>query len=188
MLLLAEQHSCEQVAQAPSILSAERAREWHAVFTYPQHEKSVARQLDLREIESFLPTYETVRIWKNRQRMKILLPLFPTYLFVHIVPAQRSKVLQAPGVLYIVGSSRESIALPDAEIEFLRAGSCRKRIEPFRELVIGTKVRIKCGVMQGVEGTLVRKGESMRFVLTLQMLNQHASVQVNAEDLELVEN
>ena len=59
-------------------------RNWYAVYTVPQHEKSALKQLDIREIESFLPTYETVRVWKNRQRMKLILPLFPTYLFVHI--------------------------------------------------------------------------------------------------------
>jgi hypothetical protein len=45
-------------------------------------------------------------------------------------------------------------------------------------------VRIKSGVMQGVQGILVRKGGSMRFVLTLELINQHASIQVDAEDLE----
>lgn len=165
--------SQKQVALPPSMLSAEYDRKWYAVFTYPQHEKSVAKQLDLREIESFLPTYETIRVWKNRQRMKITLPLFPTYLFVHIHPTQRSKVVQAPGVLQIVGSARESIALPESEIEFLRTGTLGKWIEPFCDLVIGTKVRIKSGVMQGVEGTLVRKGENMRFVLTLELLNSY---------------
>jgi hypothetical protein len=50
-------------------MSAARDRNWYAVYTVPQHEKSALKQLDMREIESFLPTYETVRVWKNRQRM-----------------------------------------------------------------------------------------------------------------------
>jgi hypothetical protein len=64
-------------------------RRWYAVFTAPQSEKSVVRHLSLREIETFLPTYETVRLWKNRQRVKTILPLFPTYLFVHISSRER---------------------------------------------------------------------------------------------------
>jgi transcription antitermination factor NusG len=160
------------------------ARRWYAVFTIPQHEKSVAKHLNVREIESFLPTYEAVKTWKNRQRVKVVLPLFPTYLFVRIHPQQRTKVLQSPGVLQIVGNGRESTPLPESEIDFLRSGFCRQRIEPFRELVVGARVRIKSGVMQGVEGTLVRKSDTMRFVLTLKLINQHAAVQVDAEDLE----
>jgi transcription antitermination factor NusG len=116
--------------------------------------------------------------------MKLILPLFPTYLFVHINSRERAKVLQSPGVLQIVGNSRESVSLPDSEVEFLRSDFSRQRIEPYRDLVIGEKVRIKSGVMQGLQGTLVRKSNSLRFVLTLELINQHAAIQVSAEDLE----
>jgi transcription antitermination factor NusG len=170
----------------PGIMCAERDRKWYAVFTTPQNEKAVVRHLDIREIESFLPTYETVRVWKNRQRVKVVLPLFPTYLFVHINPTERGKVLQSPGALRIVGNGRDNASLLDSEIDFLRSGFCRQRIEPYRELVIGEKVRIKSGVMQGLLGTLVRKSNSMRFVLTLELINQHAAIQVDAEDLERI--
>jgi transcription antitermination factor NusG len=173
-----------QASLSPLISGAVCDRSWYAVFTVPQNEKSVVKHLGVREIESFCPTYETVRIWKNRQRIKLILPLFPSYLFVHIHPRERDKVLQSPGVLQIVGKKREYSPLPDSEIEFLRSSVCRQRIEPYRELVIGDRVRIKSGVMQGVEGTLVRRGSSMRFVLTIELINQHAAIQVDAEDLE----
>lgn len=179
------QTSCGHLTLKSSIAVPASDRYWHAVFTVPQHEKSVVKHLDLREIESFLPVYETVRVWKNRQRMKLTLPLFPTYLFVHINFRERGKVLQSPGVLRIVGN-RGCAYIPDSEVEFLRSGFCRQRIEPYRDLVVGEKVRIKAGVMQGLQGTLVRKNDSMRFVLTVELINQHAAVQVGAEDLEPV--
>lgn len=159
-------------------------RNWYAVFTIPQNEKSTARHLTLRSIETFLPTYETLRVWKNRQRMKIVLPLFPSYLFVHIDHSERVRVLQSPGVLHIVGSGRNYAPLDDAEVEFLRSGLSGRKIEPYRELVVGEKVRIKTGVMQGLVGTLVRRSSSLRFVLTLDLINQHAAVEVDADTLE----
>jgi hypothetical protein len=71
------------------------------------------------------------------------------------------------------------------EVEsFLRAGVGRRRVEPFSELVIGEKVRIRSGIMQGVRGTLIRKSSSLRFVLTIEMINQHAAIEVDAEDIE----
>jgi transcription antitermination factor NusG len=161
-------------------------RKWYAVFTVPQNEKSVVKHLALREVESFLPTYESVRVWKNRQRVRIVLPLFPTYLFVHINTQERIKVLQSPGVLQIVGNGRTIIPLSDAEIDFLRSGLCGKKIEPYRELVTGQKVRIKSGPLQGLKGNLVQQKNGFRFVLSLEMINQHASVEVDAECLELL--
>lgn len=159
-------------------------RRWYAVFTVPQNEKSVTKHLDLREIESFLPTYETLRVWKNRQRVKIVLPLFPTYLFVRIAQRERARVLQSPGVVRIIGNGGGPLPLPDSSIEFLRCGFCRQRIRPFREIVVGQKVRIKSGVMQGVQGVLIRKNNNLRFVISLDLINQHAAVEVNAVDLE----
>ena len=170
----------------PSFGEQQHDRRWYAVFTLPQNEKSVVKHLEIREIESFLPTYEAIRLWKNRQRKTIVLPLFPTYLFVRIGSRERTRVLQSPGVLAIVGQSREPSPISDAEIEFLLSDLCRHNIEPFRELVIGERVRIRSGMMSGVEGTLVRKGENMRFVLTINLINQHAAIQVDADSLELI--
>jgi transcription antitermination factor NusG len=170
--------------KAPTSLAGERS--WFAVFTLPQNEKSVVRHLALREVESFLPTYETVRVWKNRQRVRTQLPLFPTYLFVHIDSRQRTRVLESPGVIHIVGNSREHVPVPDAAIELLRSGLQGRNMEPYRELVVGRKVRIRNGAMEGVEGVLVRKGNGLRFVLAIEMINQYAAIELGAEDLELI--
>lgn len=175
-----------KVSLNPGLAVPMADRSWYAVYTVPQHEKSVLKHLNLREVESFLPTYKTARVWKNRQRMSLVLPLFPTYLFVHINYRDRTKVLKSPGVLRIVGNARGYIPLSESEIEFLRSGCHREQIEPYRDLVVGEKVRIKSGMMEGVQGTLVRKNSSMKFVLTLELINQHAAIQVDAEDLEPV--
>ena len=159
-------------------------RRWFAVFTVPQNEKSVVRHLNLRSVESFVPTYETIRVWKNRQRVTTVLPLFPCYVFVHINQRERVRVLESPGVLRMIGNGRQYVALEQAEIEFLRSGISGRKVEPFQDLVVGEKVRIKAGLMQGVEGTLVRKNNSLRFVLSLELINQHAAVEVDADVLE----
>jgi transcription antitermination factor NusG len=159
---------------------------WYAVYTVPQNEKSAVRHLSLRSIESFLPTYDTMRVWKNRQRVHLALPLFPSYLFVRIGSRERGKVLSAPGVLRIVGNGREPLPVPDAMIDFLRSDICANKIEPYRELVVGQKVRICSGAMRGLEGVLVRKNNNLRFVLTVDLINQHAAVEIGAENLEPV--
>lgn len=161
-------------------------KNWYAVFTVPQNEKSAARHLSLRDVESFLPTYQSVRVWKNRQRVQLELPLFPSYLFVCIGRRERSTVLGAPGVLRIVGNTREPLPVPESTIEFLRSGLAAGKIEPYSELVIGQKVRIRSGPMSGLQGVLVRKNNNLRFVLTVDLISQHAAVEIGAENLEPV--
>lgn len=172
---------CTGASGAPEFSAGRR---WYALSTLPRHEKAVEKQLNLREIECFLPTYGSVKVWKNRQRVRVVLPLFPTYLFARIDFCERSKVLQAPGVREIIGNRRRPVPVRDSEIEFLRSEFCQQRVEPFPELILGEKVRVRCGVMQGIEGTLVRKNSSLRFVLTVSLINQHAAIEVCADDLE----
>lgn len=161
-------------------------RRWYAVFTVPRNEKSTARHLNLREIESFVPTYEAVRLWKNRQRVRVVQPLFPCYLFVRIARPERSRVLASPGVLRIVGNSREPLPVPDAAIEFLRSDFWSNKLEPYREMIVGQRVRIRSGAMEGLEGVLVRKNNNLRFVLSVDLINQHAAVEIDADRLEPV--
>lgn len=103
--------------------------------------------------------------------------------FVHTSRSERIRVVQTPGVVNIVGNSHGPLPLRDTEIEFLRSEFCRGRIEPFQELAIGEKVCIKCGLMAGVEGILIKKKSSLRFVVTIEMINQNAAVEVNADDI-----
>jgi transcription antitermination factor NusG len=172
--------------QARQIAVMVPQQRWYAVFTLPKNEKSVIKHLELRNVESFLPTYEIDKIWKNRQRVKLVLPLFPTYLFVRINQWERARVLQTPGVLQIVGNGRSDVYLPDAEMEFLRSGLNGRKVEPYPEFATGARVRIKSGVLQGVEGVLVRKRTGLRFVLAIDLINQRAAVEIDADDLELV--
>src|SRR6185437_8341383 len=154
-------------------------REWFAVFTRHQNEHAVVTHLCMRNVESFLPTYETVHLWKNRVKRKVVLPLFPSYVFVRIDRSQRGIVLSCPGVLTIAGNSLGPIAIRDAEIEFLRSEFYGRRLQPFSDLAIGQKVRIVRGAMAGLEGILVRRqNNEFRFIMSVGLIRQSVSVEI----------
>jgi transcription antitermination factor NusG len=183
---IAERASPNQLHIGANAGEAPSDKQWYAVFTIPQNEKSAARHLSQRDVESFLPTYQTLRNWRNRQRVQLVLPLFPSYLFVRIGKRERGKVLGSPGVLRIVGTNREPVPVPETTIEFLRSDLCARNIEPYHEMVVGQRVRIRDGAMSGLQGILVRKNNNFRFVLTVNLINQHAAVEIGAENLEPV--
>ncbi len=62
--------------------SSNTERRWFAVYTTCRHEKRVARHMEQRQIEHFLPTYRTQHRWKDGSRVMVDLPLFPGYVFV----------------------------------------------------------------------------------------------------------
>jgi transcription antitermination factor NusG len=166
---------------------SDSALQWFAAYTTPRHEKHVGEVLAERRIEYFLPLYRTVRQWKKSSPVMLELPLFPCYLFVHINRAARGAVLNLPGVVSIVGSAREPWPLPQLEVEALRIGARLGAAQPHTYLRVGERVRIKSGLMAGVEGILVRKKNEFRFVLTLEAIMRSVAVEVDASELESVD-
>lgn len=160
-------------------------RQWFAAYITPRHEKHAANMLTERGIETFVPLYRVARQWKKSCPTVLELPLFPTYVFVRISRQARGAVLGTPGVLSIVGSSREPWSLPEVEVEALRRMQCCK-VEPHPYLRVGEKVRVKSGVMTGVEGILIRKKSEFRVVLSLDAIMQSVAVEIDADDLELI--
>jgi transcriptional antiterminator NusG len=157
---------------------------WFAAYTNSHHEKRVASHFGERQIESFLPLYSVLHRWKNRCEVDLDLPLFPNYVFVHIDPRERVRVLEVPGVLSLVGFGRTLAPLSDFEVESLRSCVGQRKIEPHPYLVIGERVRIKAGPMAGMEGVLVRKKSNYRVVLALDVIMQCVAVEVDADDVE----
>lgn len=157
---------------------------WYAVYTRSRHEKTVAEQLLRKSVDHFLPLYETVRKWKNG-RAKVHLPLFPGYLFVHIPLGERLQVLQVPGVVQLVGSSGVPLALPQDEIETIRAALTKGlQVHPHPYLKVGSRVRISSGPLEGLHGILLRKKGKLRFVLSVDLIRRSISIDVDASEVE----
>lgn len=160
------------------------ARHWYAVYTRSRHEKSVGEQLQQKEVETFLPLYETVRRWENGNH-RVKLPLFPGYAFVHIRLLDRLPVLKVPGVVRLVGFNGMPVPLEDQEIESLRrALSAGVKAAPHPYLTVGRRVRITAGALAGREGILLRKRSDGRVVLTFDLIQRSVLVSVDADWLE----
>jgi len=158
---------------------------WYAAYTCANHEKHVAEQLGVREVEHFLPLYASVRRWKDR-RVTLELPLFPGYVFVRIALRNRLHVQQVPGVARLVGFDGTLAALPDQEIEALRTSlGSAVRAEPHQYLTVGRRVRVKNGPLAGMEGVLLRRKGSFRLVISLELIQRSVAVDLDETDLTL---
>jgi len=160
---------------------------WFAVYTSPRHEKRVGEYLKQREIEHYLPLYHVRRKWRNGSTVTLELPLFPGYLFVHIDRGARVRVLETPGVLsFVGGTGGKPASLPEAEIDALRTGLPLRHAEPHALLTLGQRARICSGPLTGMEGVVVRTKNSLRVVLTVEMIMQSVSEEVDGSELEPV--
>jgi len=158
--------------------------QWFATYTRSRHEKTVAEHLSLRSVEFFLPIYETLRKWKNG-RFKVQLPLFPGYVFVRIPLKERIRVLQVPGVVRLVSFKGVPVALPQTDIEAIR-NALRTGIEaePHPYLKVGSRVRIKSGPLEGLQGILLRKKGKPRVVVSVDLIMRSVAIDIDALEVE----
>jgi transcription antitermination factor NusG len=156
------------------------------LYTCANHEKRVAAELTQRSVENFVPLYSSVRRWKDR-RVRLDLPLFPGYVFVRMELAAKLKVLQVPSVVRLVGFGGMAAALPETEMEIVRAGLLRGvHAEPHPFLTVGRRVRITGGPFAGLEGILKRKKSGVRVVVSLKLIQRSVAVDVDVADVQVV--
>ena len=180
-------YAADTVSSAPNAATPstmEQARNWYALYTASNQEKRVEQHLRMKGVEVFLPLYTVTKRWKNRTTQKIELPLFTGYLFARIALNERVRVLEVPTVVSIVGSGRELLPLPDAEIDILRAGLRLRQVDPYPYLRIGNRARIRSGPLAGLEGVVIRKDGHLRVVVSVESIMRSFAVHVYADELE----
>jgi transcription termination/antitermination protein NusG len=151
---------------------------WYALQTRYQCEKKVDAALRERAFESFAPMRPEVRRWSDRTKL-VESPVFPGYMFVRMEATSRSllEVLNLPGLVRFVTSGRELVAVPDLEIEMVRALTQSKAsYEPGPFPVIGERVRVHGGCLQDVEGILVDQNGREEIVISVGAIQRSLKV------------
>jgi transcription antitermination factor NusG len=170
-----------------SCANAELTIPWHALYTRHQHEKNVAELLSRKGFEVFLPLYNTTRRWKDRTKA-LSLPLFPCYVFLKGGLDRHLQIITTPGIHTILAVAGHPAAIPEEEITAVqRMVTSSLHVEPYPFLECGDRVRVTSGALEGIEGILVRKKNSLRLVLTVELLMKSISVEVDAWTVERLE-
>lgn len=172
----------EQPGYAPQV-AAEAEMRWFAIWTRSRHEQVVRSQLERKQVDVFLPTIARWSHWKDR-RKQIEWPLFPGYCFARFDARHRMPILKCTGVVSIVSLDGEPAPIEEYEID-----SIRRLVESdlafdscplIRE---GMMVEVTHGPLKGVVGRLLRKGAHARLVLSVDLIGQAVSVEVDAADV-----
>jgi len=159
---------------------------WYALYTRSRHEKKVAANLEEKRVEVFLPLRSVLSRWKDR-RKEVQLPLFSGYLFVRIPREQRLPVLQTSGVVRFVGNGDGLDPVPEDQIiSIQRLMESGLRYDPYPYLREGMQVRVVRGPLKGVEGILIDKRKRHLLVLSVDMIQQSAALQVDISDTDVL--
>jgi len=158
---------------------------WYAVYTRARHEKCVAEHCTQRGITAFLPLYQVQRRWKQRLA-EVLLPLFPSYIFVHIAFRDRARVLGLPGIISLVSFNNVPAVVPESQIESLKRAVILGRAEPHIYLRAGRRVRVTNGPLVGLEGILVDIKTRVQVIVSFEWMARSVAISLDATDVETV--
>jgi transcriptional antiterminator NusG len=157
---------------------------WYAIWTRSRHEQVVREQITRKQIDAFLPTIPRWSRWKDRKK-KIDWPLFPGYCFARFDPDETLSILKCTGVVNIVSFDGKPAAIPEHEIDSIRRlVESDLQYDPCPLIREGMMVEVTHGALKGVVGRLVRKGAHARLILSVELIGQGVSVEVDAADVK----
>jgi transcription termination/antitermination protein NusG len=157
---------------------------WFAIWTRSRHEHVVREQIERKHFDAFLPTITKWSRWKDRKK-KIDWPLFPGYCFARFEQEEALSILKCTGVVNIVSVEGKPAPIPDHEIEGIRLLlESDLQYDPCPLIREGMMVEVTHGALKGVVGRLVRKGAHARLILSVDLIGQGVSVEVDAADVK----
>jgi transcriptional antiterminator RfaH len=157
---------------------------WYVIYTKPRHEKKVASYLDELNIQHFLPTLRTLRIWPGKKKY-MTLPLFPSYVFVKLDDVRNYfESLRIPGVLHYVRVGSQIATISEVIIHKLQSFVTRggqdievsaERFDPGRVL------HIERGPFAGFSCEVIRYKGRQKMLVRIELLHRNIMLDLPME-------
>ncbi|EOR93825.1 Transcriptional activator RfaH [Arcticibacter svalbardensis MN12-7] len=141
-----------------TFLDNEIKRKWFVIYTRARWEKKVDQLLNQQGIESFCPLRTVTSQWSDRKKT-VELPLFSSYVFVHVNLKEELVVRQTYGVLNFIYYMGKPAIIRDTELHKIKE---LLMAHPDAEVVsshtvsVGDKVLLKQGVFSSHEGKVIK--------------------------------
>ncbi len=159
--------------------------QWWVAHTKARNEKALAQDLAGKDISYFLPM--SWKVYHHRGRkFRSFLPLFSGYLFFCGQENQRVEVLRTNRVANLIEVKDQERLLTEL-VQIEQALAAGAPLVPHKYIEIGRHCRVTAGPLKDLEGIVVNARNGMRLVLQVDMLGQAASVEIDTDMIELIE-
>ena len=165
---------------------SDKLGKWYAIHTRSRFEQKVYDGIYGKSIEVFLPRIQVMSRRKDR-RKRILVPLFPGYVFVNtdLDPEEYLNILKTVGVVRLIGFKGEPVPVKNEEIASLMIlDGTDRTVHNRKYMSSGDMVMIMEGPLKGLVGFYLRhKDQSDKVVVSVELL--HRSLEIEVEDWAL---
>jgi transcriptional antiterminator RfaH len=160
-------------------------RRWWTLYTRVRQEKALSRELLAWKIPFYLPLVKQTNLHGGRKRVGYL-PLFSSYLFLFGTDDERVRALTTDRVAkWLPAPDPDELVRDLAQIQRLIQAEVPLTLES--KLQPGTPVRVRTGVLAGIEGIVHARTKPTKLVVYVEMLNQGVSLEVDDFTLERLE-
>jgi transcription antitermination factor NusG len=160
-------------------------RSWFALYTKARQEKALARELLKNAIPFYLPLIKKISLTRGRRRTS-LAPLFGGYVFLYGGEEERVRSLTTNRISRVLQvEDPEQLVFDLRQLRQLIAANAPLTIES--RLAPGRRVRVRNGAFAGLEGTVLKRRGETRLLVSINFLQQGASVEIDDFALEPLE-
>ncbi len=164
--------------------NAAGARSWWLFYTRARQEKSLARDLFQRQIHFYLPLVAS-QVMVHGRPAQSYVPLLPGYLFVFAAPEDRARALMTKRVVQVLPIEDQSQIEVDLRNIQRLIGTGEPLVAEMRPQS-SLRARVRAGGLQGLEGTVIKRGNQSRLVVWVAMLQQGVSLDMQDVLLEQI--
>lgn len=161
-------------------------RHWMVLHTRARQEKAVARHLAAAGVKHDLPLVERITITRGRKHQAEI-PLFTGYVFLKGEKQDAYDAISTKRVASFI-EVRDEARLEEELRQIHEAIASGLPIEEFTQLAVGQRARVTKGPLLGTEGVVIEEARRTRLVLHVEILGQGASVEIERDLLELIED
>lgn len=158
---------------------------WWCLHTKPRQEKATARYLRERNLAHYLPQITRESHTPGGRKIRSVVPLFPSYLFLKGDRHARREAFRGSNLVNVLEVEDQPQIDRDLR-QIHQMLSSGLPVVPEPDYPVGTRVRILSGPLEGLIGTVVRKGNSDRFVAMVHFLGRGAMVALESWQIEPV--
>jgi transcription antitermination factor NusG len=156
---------------------------WYALHVRSCQEHAVAQKLANAGIEAFYPFR---RVKSADKRRSVEQRFMPGYVFARFDLENDTPVVAIHQVVGIVGAGRHAIAIPDFEIEQVKRIVSLPEATACEHFIAGDRVRVRYGLLVGLEGYVLRWKKKAWVVVTLAGIERSIRAEVDPLSLESI--
>ena len=157
-------------------------RHWFALYTKARQEKSLARELLQHRVPFYLPLVRKTSVSRGRKRTSQV-PLFGGYVF--LFGSEEERVAQSgdeSDFPHSDGGRRPAVGVRSAATPSNDRRQCPA--DGRKPSGAGQRVRVHQGAFAGLEGTILKRRGETRLLVSINFLQQGASVEIDDFSLE----